>query len=410
MTVSSIVREESYIGDGINSLFSFNIQANDPSWITGQVDGVTVAGSVDLNADQINNAGGTFTFSLIPADQSVVTILRTVPLTQELSLPDLTPFPARNVEDELDKLAMSLTQFIPSDNAVFNDVTVNGVYLISDGAATDFLAADGLYKTVVTGGGGVLGVQSGVNITVDNTTPELPIINLNNNININTIEGSGCEFDFIQGDRIVTLEFELVRDTESVAILPPLSLPSSYVVRYPNASPVAVDSIMATSPTGVSVFKTQSELRLPIRSSSAPSDITRRWENSIDETTYYYDGSHWVSEQEFDFLVNDDGGFNNGVYALFGATRMNAGRGIAIPKNIKLTHTSFSRADTNAGTLTYAVNGVDVDGANTGSSLFGDVTNNNQVLVGAGSYLTVRWIGANTSNMISQLWYRRYAV
>ena len=176
MTVSNDQRLQAYVGDGVEVDFAFTMQASDESWIFAYVDGVETAGTVVLNPDQTIASGGTFTFFSAPADQSSIIILRTVPLTQELSLPDLTPFPARNVEDELDKLTMAQQQALDSFNPVAIDATlfnstVNGVYLLDDGNPAAFLSADGTYKVIVQSGGGVLGVQSGSNITVDNTVP-----------------------------------------------------------------------------------------------------------------------------------------------------------------------------------------------------------------------------------------------
>jgi len=111
MTVASDLNKQDFVGDGSTVAFPFNIQANDISWIIGQVDKATQTGTTALNADQEASPGGTFTFDVAPANMSRVTILRFVPLDQLLDLPDFTPFPARNVEDSLDKVTMALAQF-----------------------------------------------------------------------------------------------------------------------------------------------------------------------------------------------------------------------------------------------------------------------------------------------------------
>lgn len=116
MTVTSTQNKQEYTGDGVTTVFNFTIQSFNPNWMTASEDGLPITGAFVLNDDQDNDAGGTFTADTAPADQSVVTILRTVPLTQWVDLPDYTPFPARNVEDALDKAMMALSQMIDSLN------------------------------------------------------------------------------------------------------------------------------------------------------------------------------------------------------------------------------------------------------------------------------------------------------
>lgn len=199
MTVSNDIREESFIGDGIQVAYPFTIQSNDPLWVQGFVDDVLMSGSVVLNVDQSQNPGGTFTFDIAPVDMGTVLIKRTVPLLQELNLPDYSAFPAQSVEATLDQLVMTSSQLVSKDEgadvnwgnilgdiddqadlvatyakligAVLTNATVNGVIPESTGDGLQALFNDGLYKTPA-GGGNVSGAGVSVvgNITAINNT------------------------------------------------------------------------------------------------------------------------------------------------------------------------------------------------------------------------------------------------
>jgi len=108
MTVNSEVYSNSYTGNGTTTEFVFTFQAANSSWVRTLVDGVPGVGTVVLNQDQESNNGGVFTFDTPPANNAAVTIYRLIPLSQQLDLPDYTPFPARNMEDALDKITMVL--------------------------------------------------------------------------------------------------------------------------------------------------------------------------------------------------------------------------------------------------------------------------------------------------------------
>ncbi|MCK5714689.1 MAG: hypothetical protein KAH64_01910 [Nitrosomonadaceae bacterium] len=112
MTVSSDLRFNEYVGNGTTDEYVFLFQTNSASWVQATVDGVVATGSIALNLDQESNAGGIFTFDTPPANGSLVVLQRLVPETQNLDLPDYTPFPARQVEDAFDKIVMALAQYL----------------------------------------------------------------------------------------------------------------------------------------------------------------------------------------------------------------------------------------------------------------------------------------------------------
>lgn len=112
MTVNSEVYSNSYFGNGTTSQFVFTFQATRSDWIRATVSGIDAPGTVVLNLDQESNNGGEFTFDTPPGSGEPVTIWRFIPLDQNLDLPDYTPFPARNMEDALDKITMVLSALL----------------------------------------------------------------------------------------------------------------------------------------------------------------------------------------------------------------------------------------------------------------------------------------------------------
>lgn len=82
--------------------------------------------------------------------------------------------------------------------ASITGMSVNGVSLSTGAGAALFLAGDGTYKPVVSG---VLTVSSGTNITVDNTDPANPIINLPASLtSMNTVAYNGVSVQATVGE------------------------------------------------------------------------------------------------------------------------------------------------------------------------------------------------------------------
>lgn len=117
MTVSTTSSKIQYIGDGSQTAFAvpFPFLAN-TDLIVLTYDQTTYATTTKtLNADYTvsgagNPAGGTVTFVAAPTTNTIVTILRAVPMTQLLDYLENDPFPAANHESALDKLTMIAQQ------------------------------------------------------------------------------------------------------------------------------------------------------------------------------------------------------------------------------------------------------------------------------------------------------------
>jgi hypothetical protein len=112
MTVTVIENTQIFVGDGIATVFPFTIQTYSAEWIFALVNNVEQSHTVNINADQESQAGGTVTFDVPPALATSVVISRQVPLTQLVDFPEYGAFPARNNEDGLDKITMALSQFV----------------------------------------------------------------------------------------------------------------------------------------------------------------------------------------------------------------------------------------------------------------------------------------------------------
>jgi len=89
-------------------------------------------------------------------------------------------------------------------NASITGMTVNGVVLSNGGAATAYLDETGNYSTPASGGQ-VDSVNTGTNITIDNTDPVNPIVNLNaavtgTSVNGVTLSAAGTTDNFLAQD------------------------------------------------------------------------------------------------------------------------------------------------------------------------------------------------------------------
>jgi hypothetical protein len=109
MTVASTTSKASYNGDGVTVTFAvpFYFLANTDLLATLRAaDGTESNPSVASYTGAGNPAGGSITMTAAPATGTRMVITRAAPLTQSLSLPTNTIFPAASVEQELDKLTM----------------------------------------------------------------------------------------------------------------------------------------------------------------------------------------------------------------------------------------------------------------------------------------------------------------
>ena len=117
MTVATTDNKVLYTADGIEVEFTFAFHTQNDTDIDVYVDDI-IDGSVTvlLNADQETAAGGKITFSTAPADEVIVSIVRTMNFDQQTDYPVSGNFPSESHENALDKLTM-LAQQINSANA-----------------------------------------------------------------------------------------------------------------------------------------------------------------------------------------------------------------------------------------------------------------------------------------------------
>lgn len=123
MTVSSSVNKVSHIGDGISTVFPFNIQFFDTSDLVVIWTDALGVETVKVEGAQYNVVGAesggrfpsganvVFTTGNIPGVGVKVTILRELPITQEADYVENDPFPAETHEAVADRAIMIMQQF-----------------------------------------------------------------------------------------------------------------------------------------------------------------------------------------------------------------------------------------------------------------------------------------------------------
>ena len=153
MTIQDTSSDQQYTGDGVVTIFSFDMKTLDPATIFVYINGgpVITGFTTTLNLDQETSPGGNVTFDVAPADGASVSLLRELPLNQETDYVPYDPFPANSHERALDKLTAIDQQLqeqidrlnlpppgtIPDDNAnVDGNLTVGG-FITSGLAPTD---------------------------------------------------------------------------------------------------------------------------------------------------------------------------------------------------------------------------------------------------------------------------------
>ncbi|RKX23260.1 MAG: hypothetical protein DRP45_10705, partial [Candidatus Zixiibacteriota bacterium] len=112
MTISTTNNKMEYTSDGILVAYTLDYKVLDATHMTVYLDGVLQSSgyTVDLNADQDNDPGGTVTLDTAPAAGVLITLLRTVPLTQLVDYQPYDPFPAATHERALDNLTLQNQQ------------------------------------------------------------------------------------------------------------------------------------------------------------------------------------------------------------------------------------------------------------------------------------------------------------
>ena len=128
MTLSVQNAYDEYVADGTNAAFVFNftVPTYNPTPILVYRDGVAAAAG-DYTVTPGAGSGGTVTFvdgagaDDPPLAEVVVLIRRSIPIDQNLELNDFAPFPADDVETELDKLTM-ISQDLKSMEPILDGV------------------------------------------------------------------------------------------------------------------------------------------------------------------------------------------------------------------------------------------------------------------------------------------------
>lgn len=107
MTISSTTNKVQYTGDGVQTDFPFAFRILEDTDLEVYVDDDLKILNTDYTIDGGAEEGtGTVKFNTAPADQSLVTLVRNVPSTQEVDYVDYDRFAAETHEGALDKLTM----------------------------------------------------------------------------------------------------------------------------------------------------------------------------------------------------------------------------------------------------------------------------------------------------------------
>lgn len=109
MTVSTESNKIEYVGNGITTLFPYDFLVIDEGHMVVYFDGVAQTSGYTLTG-VLDPEGGDVTFSVAPSFGTVVTLLRVVPNTQEISYPVQGPFPSKTHERGLDLGVMRVQQ------------------------------------------------------------------------------------------------------------------------------------------------------------------------------------------------------------------------------------------------------------------------------------------------------------
>ena len=141
MTVETLHNTSYFTSNGVIKVFQFTFATLDEGHIEVYVNDVLqISGfTVLVNPDQDTAPGGTVTFDDFIPSGSTISIIRNVPVTQEVDYAPFDAFPAETHEDALDKITMVLQQignFIVNVIGFAPSVT-DAVPLIIDANAVD---------------------------------------------------------------------------------------------------------------------------------------------------------------------------------------------------------------------------------------------------------------------------------
>jgi len=188
-------------------------------------------------------------------------------------------------------------------------------------------------------------------------------------------------------------------------------------IDIPSADAVGKVLTVANSSSKEVEFTDSSSFSAVTISATPPADTAKLWFNQTDSVLYFYDGSDWISEQLFEVTFNDQGNTPNNTFFRAGNTVTNdLGIGYVLEIDARLVGLSFARLPGTAALGNYWLYSNSVTGTNIASvvgvftvdaSARGYVGPNTPTDINAGSYVNIRWNGAQTNNNIVSLKYRK---
>lgn len=109
MTVTTQINKVNHAGTGIQTVFPYNFIVSNEEDMHVFIDDVELTSGWDI--DNIGNPNGGYVYlDVAPADGTVVTLLRIVPMTQQIDYQPEEPFPSDTHEFGFDKLTQILQQ------------------------------------------------------------------------------------------------------------------------------------------------------------------------------------------------------------------------------------------------------------------------------------------------------------
>jgi hypothetical protein len=107
MTISSTTAKNQYTANGAQTVFAYQFKVFAQSELEVYL-GATLQVSGFAVSNTGSDTGGNVTFSVAPANGTIVTLKRRLPLVQQLDLPTQGAFPSDAVEQQFDRLVMML--------------------------------------------------------------------------------------------------------------------------------------------------------------------------------------------------------------------------------------------------------------------------------------------------------------
>jgi hypothetical protein len=214
---------------------------------------------------------------------------------------------------------------------------------------------------------------------------------------------NGGDANSITVDKTDGIELKVEQGTLNIDI--PSADAIGKLLSVTNATNKEVEFIDASSVTSV------------IISTTPPADTAKLWFNSTDDLLYFNDGADWVSEQLFEVTFNEQGNTPNNTFFRVGNTITNdLGIGYYLEVQAKIEGLTFNRLPGTAAIGNYwlysnSVTGTDIASVvgvfTVDTSARGFVPPNAATEINTGSYITIRWNGAQTNNNIVSVKYRK---